>query len=75
MGLGWVRADFVDLLLNSNRKSKEIGFDWFKALTVLLLCLKTCENLRFWEIEEPKPLTVLILCFKKYENLRFYTIE
>ena len=42
-----------------------------KSLTVLLLCFKTNENLRFrfWEIEEPKSLTVWLLCLKICENL------
>ena len=46
-----------------------------KSLTVLLLCLKTYENLRFLEIEKPKALTVLLLGLKIYENLGSLEIE
>ena len=33
------------------------------------VCLKTCENHRFWEIEEWKTITVLLFCLQTYDNL------
>ena len=44
-------------------------------MTVLLLCLNTYENHRFWEVEEWKTMTVLLLCLKTYENHWFWEVE
>ena len=49
--------------------------DLSSPCSALLLCIKTYENLRFWDIEEPKSLTVLLLCLKTFENHRFRDIE
>ena len=52
-----------------------ISGDLSSQCSVLLLCLKTYGNLRFWDIEEPKCLAVLLVCLKTYENLVFWNIE
>ena len=44
-------------------------------MTVLLFCMKTYENLRFWKVEVWKTMTVLLFYLKTNENIWFWKVE
>ena len=46
-----------------------------ETMTVLRLCLKSYENLWFWEVEEWETMTVLLLSLKTYEDPVFWEVE
>ena len=67
--------DCITCLFENLSKPMVWEVEEWNTLTVLLLCLKTYENLWFSDVEEWKTLIVLLLCWKTYEHQRFWEVE